>query len=448
MNQNGNDIGREFVKEDFSFFKRLLLLSSFPVYFIVIGFFVQPFGEIAQGIVSIIRESDFLITDYFVVGGVGASFLNAGILTFALIFIHYYFKIEFDGHTITSCFMMFGFSLFGKNIFNIWLIFLGVYIYAKLHHVSVKKYLYVGCYGTCLSPIITQIMYIGHLRPWQQAGLSIITGVIIGYVLLPIAFHSRIVHGGYSLYNVGFAAGIIATIVASLFKSFGIKIESRLIWATEYNRLFSDSLTLFFLLMIFYAIFEGRKQLFTEYKALLQLTGIKGPDFVEAFSDYTVIFNMGVNGLFATLFVILAGGDLNGPTIGSIFTIVAFSSTGKHIRNIAPIMFGVLLADLTKLWSINEPAAILTLLLSTTLAPIAGEFGVIVGIIAGFLHSSVALNVGVVYSGMNLYNNGFAGGIVAIFLVPVIEAIREKSKMKKIPIEEELTKDYIVEEIM
>ncbi|MDO5350251.1 MAG: DUF1576 domain-containing protein, partial [Lachnospiraceae bacterium] len=47
-------------------------------------------------------------------------------------------------------------------------------------------------------------------------------------------------------------------------------------------------------------------------------------------------------------------------------------------------------------------------------------------IIAGFLHSSVALNVGIVYGGMNLYNNGFAGGIVAIFMVPVIQSFLDR----------------------
>ncbi len=33
-------------------------------------------------------------------------------------------------------------------------------------------------------------------------------------------------------------------------------------------------------------------------------------------------------------------GDLNGPTIGGIFTIVGFSATGKHLRNILPVMAG------------------------------------------------------------------------------------------------------------
>ena len=61
----------------------------------------------------------------------------------------------------------------------------------------------------------------------------------------------------------------------------------------------------------------------------------------------------------------------------------------------------------------------------------AGKFGPVVGIIAGYLHSSVALNVGIVYGGMNLYNNGFAGGIVAIFLVPVVQSISDRRARAK-----------------
>ena len=89
------------------------------------------------------------------------------------------------------------------------------------------------------------------------------------------------------------------------------------------------------------------------------------------------------------------------------------------------------LASQLKIWSITDPSSSLALLLSTTLAPIAGEFGVLAGILAGFLHSSVALNVGIVYGGMNLYNNGFAGGLVAIFLVPVIQSIMDRRARAK-----------------
>ena len=94
-------------------------------------------------------------------------------------------------------------------------------------------------------------------------------------------------------------------------------------------------------------------------------------------------------------------------------------------------MLGVLLASITKTWEIYQPSPMLALLFSTTPAPVSGEFGAVVGILAGFLHSSVALNVGIVYGGMNLYNNGFAGGIVAIFMVPVIHSIEDRRARAK-----------------
>ena len=94
-------------------------------------------------------------------------------------------------------------------------------------------------------------------------------------------------------------------------------------------------------------------------------------------------------------------------------------------------MAGVWLASLTKMWNITDPGAILAALFSTTLAPIAGKFGILCGILAGFLHSSVAQSVGVICGGMNLYNNGFAGGIVSAFLVPVIHSIESRRARAK-----------------
>ena len=41
-------------------------------------------------------------------------------------------------------------------------------------------------------------------------------------------------------------------------------------------------------------------------------------------------------------------------------------------------------------------------------------------IIAGFIHSSVVLRAGLPLEGVNLYNNGFSAGFVAIFLYPLI----------------------------
>lgn len=410
---------------------QFLLLASMPVYFIIIALCLQPWPEILYGLGQIFMEPDILITDYFVFGGPAPALFNAGILTLISIYIIHKQGMEMDGHTITSSCLMFGFSLFGKNLVNIWTILIGVYLYARYHKMPFSKYVYVGLYGTSLSPIITQLMYIQGLPYVVRLVLTLLVGMMIGFVLPPLATHAHYAHKGYSLYNVGFASGIIATVVVSLLKSFGVTTESRLLWAEGYNPLFLWILGGLFSCMMGISLYLGGKRVLISYRRILRSTGIGGTDYLRDEGGYATVFNMGVNGLFATLFVVLVGGQLNGPTIGGIFTIVGFSATGKHIRNIAPIMFGVLLASFTKEWTISSPSPLLALLFSTTLAPVAGEFGVIVGMIAGFLHSSVALNVGIVYGGMNLYNNGFAGGIVAMFMVPMIHSIMDKRARAK-----------------
>ena len=392
----------------------------------MVGLFLQPMKEIISGCIRIIVEPDFLITDYFVIGGIGAAFFNAGIITLLMLLMLYVLHMEVDGHTITACCLIFGFSLFGKNVLNIWAILFGVFLYARFHGKSVREYIYVGLYGTSLSPIVTQIMQIGEFHVVPRLLLAVCVGIAIGFVLPPLSTHVHYAHKGYSLYNVGFSSGIIATVVISLFKSFGVEVESRLIWFEGKNTLFLILLSILFGGMILIALIRGGKEVIYAYKDILRHSGIGGTDYLKEEGEFPVLFNMGINGLFSTFFVAAIGGDLNGPTIGAIFTIVGFGATGKHLRNIAPIMAGVVIAGLTKNWSVTDPAPILALLFSTTLAPIAGEFGIIAGLIAGFLHSSVSLNVGIVYSGMNLYNNGFAGGIIAIFMVPVIQSIRSR----------------------
>ena len=135
---------------------------------------------------------------------------------------------------------------------------------------------------------------------------------------------------------------------------------------------------------------------------------------------------MGVNGLVATAYILLIGGDLNGATLGGILTVIGFSAYGKHAANILPVMCGVSLGGTFLHYNVNSPALQLAGLFGTTLAPIAGVFGWPYGVLAGFLHSAVVLQAGVVHMGVNLYNNGFSGGLVAIVLYPTITAVARR----------------------
>jgi len=139
------------------------------------------------------------------------------------------------------------------------------------------------------------------------------------------------------------------------------------------------------------------------------------------------LLNMGLSGAIGMAYVLTVGGELNGPVIGALLSIVGFAAFGKHPVNFVPVIAGVFLGSLAKPWGAADPSILLAALFGTNLAPIAGRFGWHWGVVAGFIHSSAALSVGSVHGGLNLYNNGFAAGIVASILAPVIIAIQSRS---------------------
>jgi hypothetical protein len=139
-----------------------------------------------------------------------------------------------------------------------------------------------------------------------------------------------------------------------------------------------------------------------------------------------VYINMAALGVIATTVTLLLGAQLNGVTIAGIFTIIGFGGFGKHVRNVVPVMAGAILAALVNREAPGHFSNIVAILFSGGISPIAGQYGLIWGLIAGFIHLNVALGAGELSGGMNLYANGFAAGFVAMFLLPVIEAVRKE----------------------
>lgn len=140
-------------------------------------------------------------------------------------------------------------------------------------------------------------------------------------------------------------------------KSFGITMESRLIWYEGDNLPFIILLSVLFLGMILGGFLYGGNMAFLRYQQILRSYGLGGTDYYKEWGAPATMINMGINGMTAMGFLIATGVHLNGPTIGGIFTIVGFSATGKHLRNILPVMTGVVFASAGKVWSITDPSA-------------------------------------------------------------------------------------------
>ena len=405
----------------------LLVLALFPAAFVLFGFSVDSPEKIFRGLVAILTSRDTLITDYIGLGGMGAAFVNAGLLTLIAIAIYWRSGAVIGGAAVACLFLVLGFALFGKNLLNVWFIVLGVFLYARFKREPFARHINVAFFGAALSPIFTEILFSSALPLQVSLPLAVATTLGLGFVLVPCAAHLFNAHMGYTLYNIGWVAGILGTLTVAIYKSYGFVPDPVFIWTTGNNGLLGGMLALLFIAMGLGGWWLDRDA-WHKQGWILRQSGRSPTDFVDRAGIGPSLLNMGLTGAIGTAYVLAVGSDLNGPTLGAIFTIVGFSAFGKHPRNIVPIMLGVFIASMVKDWSADDPSAVLAALFGTTLAPIAGRFGWRWGIVAGFVHSSVAQTVGQLHGGLVLYNNGFAAGLVAAILVPVIIALQPVAK--------------------
>lgn len=395
--------------------------------------------QLFHGLIQIVLTEDALITDYVRVAGPGAALVNSALVTAISIIILYSSHESHNGLTLVVVGLMSGFSLFGKNFVNIWPILLGTWLYAKSRREHFGKYASIGLMSTALAPIIS---YIFLDNGWGTPAIALIFGVVIGFIMPPLAAYTYRIQNGMNLYNVGFACGLVAFIFVPIMTSLGANPTTRYDWASGYDVIFLPILLIFCLLLIFWGLALTPLPVWATwagYRRLLQSSGRAPTDYLRMFGFAPVLINMGINGLIGMAFVYIGGGTLNGPTVGGILTIMGFSAYGKHAGNIIPVMGGVFLGSLVMDWTLSDPAVQLACLFCTTLAPVSGYFGWPYGVLAGFLHSSVVLYTGSPVAGMNLYNNGFSGGLIAIVLYPLIVAVARHRK----PVLEDL--DYFEE---
>lgn len=394
------------------------------LYFIIFAFIIDTPNNIFNGMINIILSPDILITDYMVIGGLGATLVNVGITSTACVLLLILNGIKPNGSTLMALWLISGFSFFGKNIVNIWPIMFGVYLYSKYQKEPFLNYTLVTLLATTLSPTINQIRYITNLNPYISIALGFLISVFMGFILPPISSHCMRAHKGYNLYNIGFASGLIAMFLMSFLRAKGLEFESILYWHTGSNFIFVIFMLIISIYFIMLAFIYGDNPL-QKLKLINKQSGILVSDFFIMYKESTYL-NVGILSLFSTILLLILGADFNGPTIGSIFTIIGFGFFGKHLKNIWPIIFGSILGSFIYSKPITSPSIIISVLLSTGLAPIAGMFGPLWGIISGFLHIMLVTNLVYLHGGLNLYNNGLSCGFVAMIIIPIITIFKKE----------------------
>lgn len=408
---------------------RLFCIASMLSLFAAAVLFASP-QELASGIMAIVHSRDTLITDYFELAGYGAGFFNAGLMLLISILLIESVKIPYTGLTIAALFISTGFGFWGKNPVNSMPIILGTWIYAKFQRTSFARYVYTALFATCLAPFVTELAYILPFPQGMRLAVAAVSGLFIGFILPPLSAHTASMHMGYSLFNVGFSGGTLAFVMFCVLKAHGIESASIFIWKAERHPAIVIGLLIYFAVtfLIGFGMEKGRiKGLFRT----MRHPGRAVADFVLMDGPGVTLMNMGIMGIVAETHVLLAGGDMSGPILGCLLTVFGFSAFGAHLKNYVPVMLGVYLSTAFTIYHPDTPAILIAALFCVGLSPIAGQFGPVAGIAAGVLHASIVMCTGQMYGGLNLYNNGFSAGWVAIVMLPFIESFIKHFEIRK-----------------
>jgi len=390
------------------------------VLFVVIAFILDSPREIIEGYFKIQTSRSVLITDYIQLAGIGAALVNSAILVFFNLFLLVIKRRVPNGKVIAALFLTIGFSLFGKNMFNTLPIMCGVWLYGRVAGKKFADMVIFAMISTTIAPIVSEIAFLNEDFTIVKFILAYSIGIFVGFIFPVIADYVKVMHNHYCLYNGGIAGGFIATMFAGFLRSIGIEIIPENLWDIYHTtELAILAYSIASALIIYGFVTDKPVNAFNKFMLLIKE---KDPDDCDYLTKYrnTCYINIGIMCIVSTTVMLVLGKPINGPILGGIFTVSGFAACGKHIKNATPIIIGSIIAVFLNHLDRTASVNILAILFSTGLAPIAGKYGWHWGIITGFLHVSVAIFIGDVNGGLNLYNNGFAGSFIAVLILPII----------------------------
>lgn len=393
-----------------------------------VGLFIEGPSEALREFLILQWSQSRLIHDFSVTGGPGGALLNAALMAALSLLVVRMNGVRLSGPTIAGVLTVMGFSLFGKTALNVVPVVLGVWLAAHSAGKTFKSYIMIALFGSALGPLTTTLALEIGLSGFGAVAAGIAGGIAAGFILPGLAMAMLRLHEGYNLYNIGLTCGFFGLFAAALLAAARRDVPITVVWNGAPGPAMALLIPVFSVVLVGWGLALEGKGAISSFRKLMKLTGRLPSDFLDMASPGAALLNMGVLGLIGSAYVALVGGSFNGPVLGGLFTLIGFGAFGKHPRNSLPVMAGVIASTLIFGKSLTAPGPILALLFGTTLAPLAGEFGPLVGFAAGFLHLVLVERTGAWHMGMDLYNNGFAGGLTAGLVAAAMEWIRSNKQ--------------------
>lgn len=404
----------------------LMILVTSAIMLLAIA--IDGFLPSLKGFIKLQTHAARLINDFTIIGGTGGALFNAGIMGFLTLILVKLSGVSLSGPTVAAFFTIMGFSLFGKTPLNATPIVLGVFIAAYVRGKPFSNYSLIALFGTALGPLVSYLTFEANIAGNYSIIIGILSGILAGFILPSLAMTMLRMHEGFNLYNVGLTCGFFGIFAAAIIDGAQKDMSIKVIWNSEPHLgliLLTPILSL--ILIIWGAIMDGKK-LGKNLLKIMSLSGRLPTDFMDSVSQGSAFANAGILGLVGSAYLLAIKAPLNGPVIGGLFTVIGFATFGKHLKNCWAVALGVIIATLLYGKSLNAPGPVLAFLFVTTLAPLSGQFGPLIGIAAGFFHLSLVERSAAWHGGLNLYNNGFAGGLTAILFLAIIQWVKGTRK--------------------
>jgi len=160
----------------------ILALTLFMIILVCfLTYIINESENIFLGLFRIITSPAILVTDFIKVGGI----------------------VKITGVVIAMFFTVFGFSFFGKNILNILPFYLGGILYSVYTSTDFSEHLISIAFSSALAPFISSVAFYGEVAYETSYINAILIGVLIGFIVVPLAKSLYDFHEGYDLYNLG-----------------------------------------------------------------------------------------------------------------------------------------------------------------------------------------------------------------------------------------------------
>lgn len=407
------------------YLKKSFYLPILALIMIILAFIFNTPKEIFVGYKNILLSSSILTTDYIAIGTLGGALVNAASILILNLVILRLLNLRMSGLIYAALYMILGFSFFGKNILNSLPIYIGIYLYAFLNKIPVKNLVISLLFSSGISPLVSYLIFGFDLAYYISIPLGIGAGIVAGLMVPAISSHTIKFHQGYNLFNVGFSLGIISLAFNGVLRAFNLRASEISILSNDHNLFLYLFVAILALVLLIAGIILNPKS-FKMIPDLYKRSGRLVSDYIRDYEVSIVMINQASLLTFEILICLIFKIELNGAIFGTILAVSGFAGAGLHLKNTSFVMLGAILMCLITKTNITSTSIIIGILFSAGVAPIAGRYGIVAGIIAGMLHIAILPLCRSFQGGYDLYNNGFCAGFVACILIAIIEAFKKE----------------------